>query len=49
MNGITGLEFYHFVMQTYAATYDVVVGADEDMDLNNIKIIGGNFWPCVIL
>ncbi len=49
VNQITGKEFYHFTMKTYAATYDVVAQIEEDIDLTKVQIIGGNFWPCTIL
>jgi len=49
-NKLTGEYFYHFIMKTYAAEYDVVV----DVKSVNVKpnigaIIGGVFWPCTIL
>ena len=49
VNQITGKEFHHFIMKTYAATYDVVAQIEEDIDLTKVQIIGGNFWPCTIL
>lgn len=49
INKLTGLEFYHFIMETLAATYDVVVGPQIPIDLGRVTIIGGTFWPCTIL
>lgn len=49
LNQLTGKEFFHFIMKTYAATYDVVTEANEKINLKKVGIIGGEFWPCAIV
>ena len=49
VNQITKNEFYHFVMETYAANYDIVTQIKGTIDLKQVTIIGGIFWPCAIL
>ncbi len=48
-NRITNHEFYHFTMEAYAATYDVITHSTQPIDLNDVAIVGGTFWPNAIL
>lgn len=49
-NKLTGEYFYHFIMKTYAADYDVVVDVKDVNTKPNIgAIIGGEFWICAII
>lgn len=49
VNQITKNEFCHFIIETCAASYDVVTRVEDGVNLKDIAIIGGVFWPCVIL
>ncbi|MDE2145026.1 MAG: hypothetical protein KGJ01_03655 [Patescibacteria group bacterium] len=50
VNTLTNLEYYHFTMKTYGATYDVVSGMNKIPHEPQIgSIIGGRFWICAKL